>query len=292
MARWYSLLLLPWMFAACSAGGLAVPDGSAGAADLGRSCASASDAASCQAIAGCSAVGCPTCDGGMSFILCVREGQPYSVDCPAPCAQPACADLSNRAVCDARSDCYALFSGDLPCKSASCTDHFVKCESGPATCIPNPSAGACALDCVAPSCRAGEVNVFPSPQQTCCSNGCVASTKCPGASSVTVACTADDQCGAHAYCQGLLKVCRSDCQLSIGTTTTGTCHRDCVGRDAHCSCVDNADCPGLFTSCDLPTGNCKSVQPPICHGLCPAGCTDATDLEYGEFCICNLCPSK
>ncbi len=269
------------MFAACNGDGLRL----GGAGDLGAACASATDAVSCQAIPGCEAVGCPSCNGGTSFFSCLPRGESHGAACSAGCGQLACSELSDGPTCDARPDCYALYSGDLPCDNSGCTNHFVKCEDGPSTCVKSGSqcAGSCAA--LTPSCRAGYVEAFPSPDQTCCSNGCVSASKC----AVPVACTADDQCGANAYCEGQLKVCRNDCQLTIGTSTTGVCHRSCVGPDAPCSCVDDADCPGFFTSCDLATGTCKSIEPPICHSACPAGCTDATDLQYGEICVCSLC---
>jgi hypothetical protein len=125
-----------------------------------------------------------------------------------------------------------------------------------------------------------------------CTNGqwvCPSSCSDGGSSAdLSTGCTADDQCGANAYCKGLLNVCKNDCQLTIGTATTGTCHRSCVNQA--CACVDDSDCPGFYTSCDLPTQMCKSLAPPVCHSTCPTGCTDGTALQYGEVCICAMCP--
>jgi hypothetical protein len=104
------------------------------------------------------------------------------------------------------------------------------------------------------------------------------------------ACTADDQCGASSYCRGELSVCKSQCQLTIGLATTGMCHRSCVGPNPACTCVDDADCPGFYTSCDLASGTCKTLAPPVCHAVCPAGCADSGDTQFGEVCICASCP--
>ncbi len=122
-----------------------------------------------------------------------------------------------------------------------------------------------------------------------CNGGALSSNLDAGGNDAALSCTSDDQCGAHAYCRGLLQRCRSDCQLTIGTAAVGVCHRSCVGRDAHCACVDDTDCPGLFTSCDVPSGTCKTIAPPICHSQCPAGCADSSDVQYGEICICSSC---
>jgi hypothetical protein len=225
----------------------------------------------------------------LSLAACTAGGLKTPADlgaCAAgmnQCVQQRCADLVDPAACDARPDCYALFSGDLACASTACQNHFVKCESAPPFC----TAMACGnVACQPPSrsCRPGDVSVYPD-SSSCCNVGCVAATKCGGTS-----CTSDDQCGAHAYCRGLLAVCRTDCQLTIGTSSTGVCHRSCVGRDAHCTCTEDADCPGEFTSCDRASGTCQTIAPPICSATCPAGCTQATDAQFGPICVCSACP--
>lgn len=174
-----SLLFGLFLLAACRTSSLSLPaDSDGGVTDLGAACSAAQDTASCQAIPGCKAVGCPACDGGLDFVLCVAPGESYGVDCPAACAQPACSDLQDGPSCDARPDCFALYSGDLPCDNSGCQDHFVKCESGVATCMRStgPCSGSCVMD--TPSCRSGEVEVYTSPAESCCAIGCVAPAKC------------------------------------------------------------------------------------------------------------------
>jgi hypothetical protein len=194
----------------------------------------------------------------------------------------ACSAITDPAACDARNDCFALYSGDLPCNNLSCSNHFVGCQDVPALC--GPGGGVCDRACtnLTPSCPSGFTNVF-SDSSACCSSGCTATDKCPSP------CTSDDQCGLHAYCRGALTFCSSQCQLAIGTAGIGICHRSCVGRDAHCACADDSDCPGFFTSCDRSTGNCVSAAPPVCHAECPACCAEASDIQYGEICICGSC---
>lgn len=175
-----SLLFGLFLLAACRTSSLPLPAGSdGGVSDLGAACSAATDTASCQAIPGCKAVGCPACGGGTTFALCVAPGESYGLDCAAPCAQPACAELQDGASCDARPDCYALYSGDLPCDNSSCANHFVSCQPAPANCG-QTEGPPCAADCtmLTPSCPMGLVNAFPAPSGSCCSNGCVAAQKC------------------------------------------------------------------------------------------------------------------
>jgi len=189
---------------------------------------------------------------------------------------------TNAADCDARDSCHSVFSGDLPCNDGSCQNHFVRCEAGPATCA---SAGVCKAACTTqqPSCPGGMVALYPSADQTCCAIGCVAPDRC----SLPPSCSLDSDCGSNAYCRGALAVCKSMCQLTIGTTATGICHRVCNG--VSCACADDADCPGRFTHCDLPSGECITEQPPVCNAGCPSGCYDTTNQQYGEICICGGC---
>jgi hypothetical protein len=264
--------------AGCNGQGL-----STGSPDLGAACAAARDTASCNAIAGCTAVGCPNCNGGIDFAFCNPDGQPYGLDCPnLMCELQSCSSIHDAQSCDARPDCWSLWSGDLPCNNTQCSNHFVSCNDGSPVCA---TTGVCNGSCtmLTPTCRDGDAPVFSN---SCCATGCAHANRCPGA----VACSSDDQCGGQEYCRGMLQVCGSQCQLTIGTLQTGVCHRSCVGRDAHCTCVDDSDCPGFFTTCDVASGTCKSAAPPVCHASCPAGCTDTSDKQSGEICVCNACP--
>ena len=140
-------------------------------------------------------------------------------------------------------------------------------------------------------CPAVPIHCACTGTNPACTNGqwvCPSTCSDGGSADGSTGCTADIQCGANAYCRGLLNVCKNDCQLTIGTATTGTCHRSCVNQS--CACVDDSDCPGFYTSCDLPTQTCKSLAPPVCHSTCPAGCADGTELQYGEVCVCTTCP--
>jgi hypothetical protein len=123
-----------------------------------------------------------------------------------------------------------------------------------------------------------------------CVNGqwtCPDTSACPDAGG-GAGCTDDSQCGANAYCRGLLSVCKGDCQLTIGTAIACACHRSCLNQA--CACADDTDCPGFYTSCDLASHACKTLAPPICHSNCPTACTHATDTQYGEVCLCGACP--
>lgn len=266
-----SLLLL--LLSACDSGALHVGGGT---------CASANDASGCAAIDGCVAVGCPTCDGGTGFSACIVKGQPYGLLCPhSECELQACESLNTSGDCDARSDCYSLYSGDKPCNNASCSNHFTQCLAGPAQCA--AGTGPCTADCTEPAtCRAGFVPAYTSASQSCCPSGCVAETLCPRATS----CTSDAACGPDAYCKGFLDVCLTDCQLTIGTPKTGSCHRSCLS--GNCDCVDDADCPGPYSSCIQ--GACRTLQPPICNAPgCPAGCRVSSAAQYGTLCTCDFC---
>jgi hypothetical protein len=102
-------------------------------------------------------------------------------------------------------------------------------------------------------------------------------------------CTSDNQCGHGAYCRGLLDVCDRDCQYVLGVEAgSGACHRSCM--DGHCSCVEDADCPGAFASCDATSHRCVVESPPICTApSCPSGCTEGTLDQYGYVCYCLAC---
>ncbi len=152
---------------------------------------------------------------------------------------------------------------------------FVAACHGSASCPAVPIHCACAG--ATPVCTSGQ---WVCPDPATCADG--------GASDASAGCASDAECGAGAYCRGLLNVCKTDCQLTIGTATTGSCHRSCL--DQSCSCVDDSDCPGRFSSCNTTTHTCMTLQPPICHSTCPAGCTDAMDAQYGEVCVCASCP--
>jgi hypothetical protein len=218
-------------------------------------------------------------DGGALDLAQAPDGG----GCIGQCELMACDSLTDATACDQRSDCFALWSGDLPCNNTSCQNHFVRCQSAPPVCS---GSGTCNGSCaqLTPTCRSGDVPVFASASQACCAIGCVAGIKCP---IVNAGCSSDAECGAGAYCRGLLMRCSSMCQLALGTAATGMCHRSCVG--GACSCADDSDCPGAFTSCDLSTGKCKTIAPPVCHANCPSQCTDSTDAQYGEICICPSC---
>ena len=270
MARLQLLLLCSW-FVACTNGAL----------QTSSDCASATDVNSCQALSGCKPLTCPDCRGQSSF-ECVSATQ--QVACGLLCVI-SCADIKDATTCDTRSDCHALYSGDLPCNNSSCINHFVKCDTMPTVC--RVAGTVCNGSCVqlTPNCPSGFAPVFNSTGPTCCATGCVAASKCPAPTS----CSSDGECGAGNYCNGLLSVCKGDCQYTIGVAAVGTCHRSC--DSGSCQCTTNADCPGAFTSCDVPSGVCKTIAPPICHApACPSGCTESTNAQSGPICVCNSCP--
>jgi len=97
---------------------------------------------------------------------------------PSGDAEVSCTQMTDPATCNAQVGCYALFSGELPCNSSACTNHFVSCVKAPPECA--PATKPCATDCPLTGgfCPSGYVDVFPN-SSGCCSNGCVAATKCP-----------------------------------------------------------------------------------------------------------------
>ncbi len=88
-----------------------------------------------------------------------------------------CTQITNPTTCDAQVGCYALFSGELPCNSSFCSNHFVSCVNAPPECA--PATQPCTIDCplTVSFCPTGYVSVF-SNSSGCCSNGCVAANKC------------------------------------------------------------------------------------------------------------------
>lgn len=150
-----------------------------GTSDLGAACSAAKDSASCKAISGCKIAGCPDCKGGLNFVACVGPDQSVGIECPAICpAADSCGSITDAAACDARPDCYALYSGDRPCDNASCSNHFVQCNPAPANC--GSTTQPCAEDCttLTPTCPAGLVSVFPTAGGSCCASGCATGLKC------------------------------------------------------------------------------------------------------------------
>ena len=174
MNRLFASLLVALLVAGCNNDGLSpVAEGDAGRPDLGRACSTAQDDADCQAL-GCMPVGCPICGGGETFLLCVAPGEPYGVLCTNPCPQPACASLATAADCDARTDCHSLFSGDLPCNSSGCNNHFEQCEDG-ATAACSPSGGGPSCTKLTPQCAGGDSLAYLSNN---CPDGCVHTDRC------------------------------------------------------------------------------------------------------------------
>jgi hypothetical protein len=173
-------LALLVLLAGCNGGGLRIgdPDGGSVPSDLGAACAAAGDVASCRAIAGCQAVGCPLCGGGMSFLFCIPDGQPYGVLCSDPCEQTSCSEITDATTCNARPDCYSFMSGDLPCDNLMCSDHFERCVDGPPACgTPGTVCnGSCTV--LTPMCEKGEAEIYASPDQSCCPVGCTTADRC------------------------------------------------------------------------------------------------------------------
>jgi len=96
---------------------------------------------------------------------------------PSGDAGVACAQIANATACDAQVDCYALFSGTLPCNSTACSNHFVSCAQAPPECA--PATNPCTIDCplTGSFCPRGYVSVF-SNSSGCCFSGCVIANKC------------------------------------------------------------------------------------------------------------------
>jgi hypothetical protein len=96
-----------------------------------------------------------------------------------PCHPLPCSGITDPATCDARTDCYAHYSGDLPCNSSGCSNHFVSCEDAPPVCF-SRGAGCGGPPCESPTpaCPSGFHVAFPSAAQTCCADRCVATMKC------------------------------------------------------------------------------------------------------------------
>ena len=167
------LLLLPIFVGACH-DGLDVPDGNG---DLGA-CAAATSEASCNAMPACVVDVCPCGRDGKTFIGCYPQGTHFSPCSTLLSCVSTCAEIGDATSCDARSDCYAEYSGDLPCNSSGCSNHFVACQQGPAVCtLPGAECeGACAK--LVPACPSGLRAASPDAEQTCCTDRCVTATKC------------------------------------------------------------------------------------------------------------------
>ena len=94
-------------------------------------------------------------------------GMAYPGGSGVPCTQ-----ITNSTTCDAQIDCYALFSGELPCNSTYCTNHFVGCVNAPPEC--------CTINCPQTvfSCPPGYVSLLAKDAAPTAA-GCVAANKCP-----------------------------------------------------------------------------------------------------------------
>jgi hypothetical protein len=93
---------------------------------------------------------------------------------PTPPSTGACTTLTTAADCDARSDCYSEFSGDLPCLTSTCRNHFEKCVAGKPQC----TGAACAIACpqLTPSCPSGDTPIYDNGP--CCATGCAHAEAC------------------------------------------------------------------------------------------------------------------
>jgi hypothetical protein len=70
------------------------------------------------------------CGGtGSAFYHCVPIGNPGDIRCPG-CINLPCSAVSTAKGCDQHPGCHSLFSGDRPCNSTDCANHFVRCEDG------------------------------------------------------------------------------------------------------------------------------------------------------------------
>ena len=180
------LLLLALPLYACQRDGLpissATGDHDGGqASDLGATCSLAGDTVSCRALAGCFAITCPrSCEPGEDFIQCVREDQPHGAICGGPggCApKPPCTSVPTAAACDARPDCHALYTGNKPCNSLDCNNHFDKCLDGEsAVCSPPAPFGMCAS--FLGVCVKGDTYAYDNADG--CTLGCVHTSHCVG----------------------------------------------------------------------------------------------------------------
>ena len=126
------------------------------------------------AVAFAVAVAASGCSGG-ALPLAGGAGGDGGVACEA-CGEGRCAALASADACEARADCHALFSGDLPCDSLGCANHFVECDDGArVSCTAPASPGG--VDCtrMVGQCVAGDRETFLADG---CGAGCVHAARC------------------------------------------------------------------------------------------------------------------
>lgn len=132
-------------------------------------CASATDAASCNALPGCVLDVCA--DG--EFVGCFDPGT--HVD---PCSTaPACAQITEESECVSRGDCHALYQPNDTCGCAAafcCGGTFSSCAEGPTTCTsPKPLLEPPPYSC-------GDTDYVYSYGPDGSVDGCTRASECPG----------------------------------------------------------------------------------------------------------------
>ena len=140
------LLFLPLSIAACHDDGLAGPgpgDGPNGGAL--PTCDALGDQASCSARSDCAVLGCPACDGSITFVGCGKAGAPSHLLCAPPsCASP-CTAHTDESTCAADTTCFAIYTdpGTCDCAGDGCCMQFDHCASGPPQCSPSAAGPQC-----------------------------------------------------------------------------------------------------------------------------------------------------
>jgi hypothetical protein len=122
-------------------------------------------------LAACNGGGLPITDPGAHPDL-------GRMPCLSECELTSCSEITDETTCNARPDCYSFMSGDLPCNSSGCSDHFERCADGPPACGTGDTACHDSCTTLTPQCRNGEVEIFAAPDQTCCPVGCTTSQSC------------------------------------------------------------------------------------------------------------------
>jgi hypothetical protein len=132
---------------------------------------SALDEASCRARTDCQVLTCPDCNGGTHFVGCGLPGA--ATACPASPCPIACAQVTSKDACAARSDCHAVFTDphDCACAALGCCAQFSGCAAGGQATCKSPDI-LCKI--ATPYCEGPYVVSYTSN----CYEGCVLSTAC------------------------------------------------------------------------------------------------------------------
>jgi len=133
---------------------------------------------SCKARSGCVVEYCAHCSGAQVFAGCLLPNEP--VTCPEwPCpAVTPCANVTDEATCEARTDCHAVFGKCISCDcpAPGCAVVFDTCADGAKASCKGPPSGTPLCQETPPDCD--WTTPYVLSYTTDCYEGCVRPSEC------------------------------------------------------------------------------------------------------------------